>query len=293
MKQIVILSGKGGTGKTSISASLAHLASTAGISTVLVDADVDAANLELLLSPKIQEKNEFISGKIAIIDSEKCIACGLCKQTCRFDAIIEDQGSYRVDPIGCEGCAACHHQCPVSAIRMETQMAGYWFLSDSRYGPLFHASLRPAQENSGKLVALVKQKAQSLAHDGHSPLVLVDGPPGIGCPAISAITGASFVLIIAESTISGVHDMGRALQMVQHFQIPAYVCINKADIYPQGTEWIEEYCRQHEITILAHIPFDANVTQAMLHGEPVTAYQPACLASQAINIIWQNLERML
>ena len=293
MKQVVILSGKGGTGKTSISASLAHLASTAEIPAVLVDADVDAANLELLLSPRILEEHEFIGGKVASIDPEACVACGLCEQVCRFDAILEDHGVYRVDSIGCEGCAACFYQCPSAAIKMESQVVGHWFLSDSRYGPLFHATLRPAQENSGKLVALVKQKAHSLALDEKYPLVLVDGPPGIGCPAISAITGASFTLIIAESTMSGLHDMERAIQMVQHFGIPIFVCINKADIYPEGTNHIEEYCQQQNIAILARIPFDANVTHAMLNREPVTAFCPDCPASQAIVAVWHSLENMI
>ncbi|MGV8026229.1 MAG: ATP-binding protein [Anaerolineaceae bacterium] len=293
MKQVVILSGKGGTGKTSISASLAHLASTAEIPAVLVDTDVDAANLELLLSPRILEEHEFIGGKVASIDPEACVACGLCEQVCRFDAILEDQGVYHVDSIGCEGCAACFYQCPSAAIKMESQVVGHWFLSDSRYGPLFHAALRPAQENSGKLVALVKQKAHSLALDEKYPLVLVDGPPGIGCPAISAITGASFTLIIAESTLSGVHDMERAVQMVQHFGIPIFVCINKADIYPEGTNHIEEYCQQQNIAILARIPFDTNVTHAMLKREPVTAFCPDCPASQAIVAVWHSLENMI
>lgn len=293
MKQVVILSGKGGTGKTSISASLAHLASVAEIPVVLVDADVDAANLELLLSPTIVEEHEFIGGKVASIDPEACVACGLCEQVCRFDAILEDQSAYRVDPIGCEGCAACFYQCPSSAIKMESQVAGHWFYSDSRYGPLFHAALRPAQENSGKLVALVKQKANSLALERRYPLVLVDGPPGIGCPAISAITGASFTLIIAESTMSGVHDMERAVQMVQHFEIPIFVCINKADIYPEGTKHIEEYCQQQDIAILSHIPYDTNVTQAILNRKSVTAFCSDCPASQAIINVWQSLENIL
>lgn len=293
MKQVVILSGKGGTGKTSISASLAHLAFTAAIPAVLADADVDAANLELLLSPRVLEEHEFVGGKVASIDPELCIACGLCKQACRFDAILEDQGAYRVDPIGCEGCTACFYQCPTAAIKMEPQVAGHWFHSESRYGPLFHAVLRPAQENSGKLVALVKQKAHLLALDEKYPLVLVDGPPGIGCPAISAVTDASLTLIIAEPTMSGVHDMERAVQMAQHFNIPMVVCINKSDIFLEGAALIEEYCQQQNITVLTRIPFDANVTKAMVYGEPVTVFCPDSPASRSILELWQKLVNII
>ncbi len=168
----------------------------------------------------------------------------MCEQVCRFDAIALKQGDYQVDPIACDGCAACVHQCPANAIKMELQLAGYWFRSDSRYGPLFHAELRPAQENSGKLVTLVKQQARLLAMDEQYPIIIVDGPPGIGCPVISAVSGANMAIVIAEPTISGVHDMERALEMTRHFHVPAVVCINKADIFLDGAAQIEEYCQK-------------------------------------------------
>jgi len=289
MKQLVILSGKGGTGKTSITASFAHLAHTQSVRAVLADADVDAANLELVLSPHVLEEHDFIGGKLAWIDPQKCEGCGLCEQVCRFDAIAFHADKYQVDPIACDGCAACVHQCPTSAIRMEPQLAGHWFRSKSHYGPLFHAALRPAQENSGKLVTLVKQQARLLAMDEQYPLIIVDGPPGIGCPVISAVSGADMALIVTEPTVAGVHDMERALQMTRHFNIPSAVCINKSDIFWEGAVQIKAYCLDQKIEVLGQIPFDSNVTEAMVNGEPVTAYRPASPASWEINALWQNL----
>ncbi len=289
MKQLVILSGKGGTGKTSITASFAHLAHTVSVRAVLADADVDAANLELVLSPHVLEEHDFIGGKIAWIDPQKCEGCGLCKQVCRFDAIAVQEDKYQVDPIACDGCAACVHQCPTSAIRMEPQLAGHWFRSESHYGPLFHAALRPAQENSGKLVTMVKQQARLLAMDGKYPLIIVDGPPGIGCPVISAVSGASMALIVTEPTVAGVHDMERALQMTRHFNIPSAVCINKCDIFGEGAAQIKAYCLDQKIAVIGQIPFDPNVTKAMVNGEPVTAYRTASPASMEINGLWKNL----
>jgi len=293
MKQFVILSGKGGTGKTSIAAAFAHLAHSDSIRAVLADADVDAANLELVLSPHVLEQHEFMGGNVAWIDPEKCESCGLCEQVCRFDAIALKQGDYQVDPIACDGCAACVHQCPANAIKMELQLAGYWFRSDSRYGPLFHAELRPAQENSGKLVTLVKQQARLLAMDEQYPLIIVDGPPGIGCPVISAVSGANMAIVIAEPTISGVHDMERALEMTRHFHVPAVVCINKADIFLDGAAQIEEYCQKQNVEVMGRIPFDSTVTEAMVRGESVTAFRPMSPASISIRQIWQNIVKML
>lgn len=293
MKQFVILSGKGGTGKTSIAAAFAHLAHSDSIRAVLADADVDAANLELVLSPHVLEQHEFMGGNVAWIDPEKCESCGLCEQVCRFDAIALKQGDYQVDPIACDGCAACVHQCHVNAIKMELQLAGYWFRSDSRYGPLFHAELRPAQENSGKLVTLVKQQARLLAMDEQYPIIIVDGPPGIGCPVISAVSGANMAIVIAEPTISGVHDMERALEMTRHFHVPAVVCINKADIFLDGAAQIEEYCQKQNVEVMGRIPFDSTVTEAMVRGESVTAFRPMSPASISIRQIWQNIVKML
>lgn len=295
MKQFVILSGKGGTGKTSIAAAFAHLLSleNAPFRVVLADADVDASNLELVLSPTIISREDFWGGQIAVIDADTCLGCGTCEEVCRFDAVYKDENIYRVDPIACEGCAACVYQCPEESITMREQIVGQWFRSDSRYGPLFHAALRPAQENSGKLVTLVKQQARLLALDEGYDLVLVDGPPGIGCPVISATSGASLALIVAEPTTAGIHDMRRVLETTAHFSVPALVCINKADIYPKGAAEIEEFCHEQGIQVVGKIPFDPAVTESMVQGQPVTAYRPAAPASLALSDIWAEVASKL
>ncbi|MEW6242309.1 MAG: ATP-binding protein [Chloroflexota bacterium] len=274
MKQLVILSGKGGTGKTSVTAAFAHLASQNGLAgkVILADADVDAANLELVLQPRLLEQQDFKGGKVAVIDQEACASCGDCEAVCRFDAIHCADGLYQVDPIACDGCAACVYQCPTQSISMREQIAGKFYFSESRYGPLYHANLFPGQENSGKLVTLVKQRARLQAMDENRELVTVDGPPGIGCPVISAVSGASLALIVAEPTVSGVHDMRRILQTVQHFGVRALVCINKADIYPAGAQEIESFCAGNGIETVGRIPFDLMVSRAMVAGEAVTAF---------------------
>jgi MinD superfamily P-loop ATPase len=307
MRQLVILSGKGGTGKTSVAAAFAHLAAEGDppVRAVLADADVDAANLQLVLDPRPLETNEFIGGAVAVIDPALCQDCGKCYEVCRFDAVhpplpMSGEGGRggqgaadSIDPIACEGCAACVYQCPEAAIHMELQVAGRWFRSDSRYGPLFHAALRPAQENSGKLVTLVKQQARLLALDEGYEAVIVDGPPGIGCPVISAASGADLALIVAEPTAAGIHDMDRVLATTAHFRVPTLVCINKADIYPDGAAQIEAYCRSAGIRVIGHIPFDGEVTEAMVNGEPVTAYRPDAPASLALAAVWRALRASL
>jgi MinD superfamily P-loop ATPase len=295
MNQFVILSGKGGTGKTSVAAAFAHLASVNGLNgkVVLADADVDAANFELVLEPEIDESHEFMGGKVAVIDQQQCNYCGFCMSFCRFDAIYTDNGGFVVDPIACEGCGACMHQCLSDAIRLEEQNAGQWFRSDSRYGPLFHAALRPAQENSGKLVTMVRQQARLLAMDESYPLVLIDGPPGIGCPVISAVSGADMAMIVAEPTAAGVHDMQRVLETTDHFGVQAIVCINKADIYPEGAAEIASFCKENDIEVIGEVPFDAVVTEAMLQGQSVTAYRPDSPASQALSAIWAKVTALL
>jgi len=295
MKQFVILSGKGGAGKTSLTAALAHLAATDPdpVSLVIIDADVDAANLELVLAPNVLYQEEFWGGQIATIDAETCEQCGICKQVCRFDAIFEYDGGYSIDPIACEGCATCFFQCPSGAVTMSDQRAGTWFHSESRFGPLIHAALQPAQENSGKLIAKIRQHARTLAVEGGYDLILIDGPPGIGCPVISAVTGADLALIVAEPSMAGMHDMRRALQTTKHFGIQSLVCVNKSDLYPKGTAEIETYCCEHQVEMVGQIPFDAAITMAMMQGEPVTRYRPDASASHAISTVWDCVKEVL
>ena len=297
MKQLVILSGKGGTGKTSVAAALAHLASNE-IPIVMADADVDAANLELILDPSRLEEHLFESGLLAVIDSEKCSLCGRCAEVCRYDAIVREAAGtedevYRVDPLACEGCAACVTQCPESAIHSEEQQAGLWFRSDTRFGPLFHAHLFAAQENSGKLVTLVKQHGRLLALDEDRQLLIVDGPPGIGCPVISASSGADMALLVVEPTVSGIHDLERVLGTVNHFGVPALVCINKADLSPEFTESIEVFCDSQGIDVVGKLPFDTVVTEAMVQGQPVTVYQPEGAIAVELEGVWQRVWQRL
>ncbi len=299
IQQLVILSGKGGTGKTSVAAAFAHLAHAGPqpMQAVLADADVDAANLELVLQPDRLAEHDFLGGQVAVIDETRCQRCGICEQVCRFEAILppnpEAGPAYRVDPIACDGCAACVYQCPEQAVHMEAQLAGAWFQSQSRYGPLFHAALRPAQENSGKLVTLVKQQARLLGLDSGAPLLIVDGPPGTGCPVIAAASGANLALIVAEPTVAGVHDMERVVRLAQHFRLRTLVCNNKADIYPQGAAQIADFCARQGIELAGRIPFDETVTKAMVQGEPVTAYLPQAPASRAIVEIWKRVVEIL
>jgi MinD superfamily P-loop ATPase len=281
LKQLVILSGKGGTGKTSVAAALAHLASGEN-RIVLADADVDAANLELVLEPTKLEEHTFLGGQVAVIDPDLCGLCGRCDQVCRFDAVIPGDDTYCVDPLACEGCAACVTQCPEEAIHAEEQQAGLWFRSDTRFGPLFHAHLFAAQENSGKLVTLVKQHGRLLALEEGRKLLIVDGPPGIGCPVISASAGADLALLVVEPTVSGIHDLERALGTVNHFGVPALVCINKADLSPAHSATIEAYCASEGIEVVGKLPYDTTVTEAMVQGQPVTAYQPEGVMASAM-----------
>jgi len=268
MKQLVILSGKGGTGKTTVTAALAHLAAQ-DYRVVLADADVDAANLGLVLAPVAAETHDFTGGRIAVVDPAVCVACGRCTEVCRFDAVWAG-GTYRVDPLACEGCAACVYECPTGAIAMQPQRAGQWFVAATRYGPLYHAHLFAGQENSGKLVTLVKQMARLRGFDDEADLLLVDGPPGIGCPVIAALSGADLALIVTEPTVSGAHDLERALRLTTHFNIPAAVLLNKADLSPVQAEAIAAYCVVNAIPLVGRLPYDPVVTEAMVRGEPVT-----------------------
>jgi MinD superfamily P-loop ATPase len=285
MKELVIISGKGGTGKTTFTASFAALAKEA----VLADCDVDAADLHLVLHPDIKHQEDFISGKTAVIHQERCTQCGLCQEVCRFEAI---DTTPRVSPFACEGCGVCARVCPVEAIEMQDNNCGAWYISETHYGPMVHAALGPAEENSGKLVAVVRQQAKQLAQEQQKSLILIDGPPGIGCAVISSITGASMVLIVTEPTLSGVHDLQRVSDLAAHFQIPVCVCVNKYDINPQMTEEIKDYCTKRQLTFVGQVPYDQTVVDALVHQQPVVTYSDGTLAEQMTNI-WRQVEQQL
>jgi MinD superfamily P-loop ATPase len=284
MKEIVVLSGKGGTGKTSIVASLASLAQ----SKVLADCDVDAADLHLLLKPKVKEEKEFWSGRVAFIDEEECTECGLCQELCCFGAIKD----FKVDPISCEGCGFCYHACPVNAITMKDSMSGHSFISETKYGYLCHARLGIAQENSGKLVALVRQNAKLIAGRENLDYIITDGPPGIGCPVISSLSGTSLALLVTEPTLSGIHDLERVIGVCRHFGVPALVCINKYDLNEENTYRIESYCANEGIEVAARIPYDNVMTEAIVQGLPVVEYSNNKVTQQ-IKELWQIISAQL
>jgi MinD superfamily P-loop ATPase len=284
MKEIIILSGKGGTGKTSIVGSFAALAE----SKVMVDCDVDAADLHLLLHPTMREKNDFMGGKTAVIDEDKCLHCGLCQKVCRFNAIKD----LHIDPVSCEGCGFCKNVCPNGSITMKENTAGQYFVSDTEYGTLVHARLGIAQENSGKLVALVRQKARALAENQGVEYIICDGPPGIGCPVISSLSGANMALLVTEPTLSGIHDLERILGVCRHFNVPAVVCINKFNINKDNRRQIETYCQDQGTDIVARIPYDKAVTDAMIQGLPIIKYSNGKVSHQ-IKLLWKYITNRL
>jgi len=282
MKEIVIISGKGGTGKTSLTAAFAYLAQNE----VLADCDVDAPDLHILAHPEIIQQEEFRGGIKARIDAEECSQCRACIEACRFGAISDELD---VNRFACEGCAVCSHVCPESAIVLEEAVNGRWFISETRFGPMVHASLFPGEENSGRLVALVRNQAKVLARQRQSRLILVDGAPGVGCSVISSVTGADHVVIVTEPTLSGLHDMKRALKLLQGFRIPASVIVNKADINSDVTGKIEKEARHDGASMLGRIPYDPEVIKAMVQRRSVVE-QTNGPASTSIRRIWERLE---
>lgn len=284
MKELVIISGKGGTGKTSVTSSFAALAKK----TVLADCDVDAADLHLILNPKISHRHDFYSGHEAIIRSADCTACGLCQTLCRFDAIQEPDGTFKIDSASCEGCGVCVEFCPAKAIDFPDRLCGEWFQSQTRFGTLLHARLGIGAENSGKLVSTVRGQAKQFAQAIQADWILVDGPPGTGCPVIAAITGADAILAVTEPTLSGKHDLLRVLELARHFKIPAFVCINKWDINPEMTGQIEEAATQTGTTVLARIPYDKSITTAQINGQSIVELNDGA-ASQSIQTLWKDL----
>ncbi len=290
LREIVIISGKGGTGKTSVTASLAALAG----SVVLADCDVDAADLQLVLDPVNRPGIPFSSGHEAVIRPEHCSGCGTCAAVCRFEAVRQPDptgGTQNpiIDPVACEGCGVCVHFCPAGAIDFPERRCGEWFIADTRFGPLVHARLDIAAENSGKLVSLVRRAARRLATEQGAELILVDGPPGIGCPVIASITGADQVLVVTEPTLSGVHDLDRVLALTRHFGIPAAVCINKWDLNRELTGRIETAARQAGARVVGRIRYDGAVTRAQIAARAVVETDAPAAAD--IRLIWSELNQ--
>jgi MinD superfamily P-loop ATPase len=285
MKELVVISGKGGTGKTTLLGSFAALAGRS----VLADCDVDAPDLYLLLHPDIHHQEEFRAGQVAVLDENRCTRCGRCREVCRFGAIISD---FKVITLNCEGCGACRVICPAEAVKLQERVAGDWFRGQTKYGPMVYARLRPAEENSGKLVALVRKEARALAGQQGLGLLLTDGPPGIGCPVIASLGNADLALIVTEPTPSGVHDLERALALCRHFRVPAMVCVNKFDLNPELEQEVRDFCVRSEIAVTDSIPFDESVSRAIQQGVPLVEFDRGA-ASRAAAIVWEQTRRYL
>lgn len=286
MRELVVVSGKGGTGKTSMIAAFASLAENK----VLCDADVDAADLHLVTAPENRNRHDFQAGNRAFIDPYQCTSCGLCRDLCRWEAISED---FVIDDIACEGCGVCVYFCPENAIEFPQKACGEWYLSDTRFGPMVHARLGIAEENSGKLVTLVRHEGKKLAEEQGLDLILTDGPPGLGCPVIASLGGASSVLIVTEPTLSGRHDMERVAELADHFGVPAMICVNKFDLNEETTHAIEEYAKEKGLNFLGRVPFDPTFTKAMVQGLTIFEYDGNSDAAHAVRKIWLNIERLL
>jgi MinD superfamily P-loop ATPase len=295
MKELVVISGKGGTGKTSIVASFAALAKNA----VLADCDVDAADLHLLLDPDIKQTHDFSGGKLASVVTEKCIGCGRCRDVCNFDAVQFDgpgndifEKTYTVDPLSCEGCGVCVHFCPVDAIEFEDAVNGQWYVSETRFGSMVHARLGIAQENSGKLVSLIRKEAKKIAAQRDSDLIIVDGPPGIGCPVIASITGADLVVAVTEPTLSGRHDIGRVAELTRHFGIPTVICVNKCDVNMELAVEIHNTAQKWNLRTLGDVPYDPAVTMAQVAGKSIIEYSNGSLRG-CLMALWESVLEML
>lgn len=282
MKQIVVISGKGGTGKTVLTASFASLAKNK----VIVDCDVDAADLHLLLHPEIRERHEFRSGLTAQINSDLCEQCGECISVCRFNAISDN---FIIDQITCEGCSICSYICPKSAIVIKENIAGEWYISDTKYGPFVHAKLGIAEGNSGKLVSLIKRSAIEIAERKNMDYIIIDGSPGIGCPVFASIANVDLALIVTEPTLSGIHDMIRVAQVTKHFKVSTKVVINKFDINNENTEEIKKICHEEDLEVVAQLPFSEKVNESIVQGSPIVEFCKNGIVKE-IYSLWEKIK---
>ena len=282
IREIVIVSGKGGTGKTSLTAAFAALAKNS----ILCDADVDAADLHLLMQPEVKEQTDFMGGSKAVIDPDLCTGCGTCRTLCRFDAISD---RYEVDPIRCEGCGVCVDFCPEQAIGFPVQRCGEWYVSATRFGPMVHARLGIAEENSGRLVSLIRTETKKRAEERGLDLILTDGPPGIGCPVIAAIGGATALVIVVEPTVSGIHDMERVVDLAAHFKVPGMVIVNKFDLNVKMTETIEKLAVKRNIVVLGRVPCDPVFTHSMVQGQNLFEYGEETPTRRVVRDIWAKI----
>jgi MinD superfamily P-loop ATPase len=284
LKQITIVSGKGGTGKTTTVASFAAL----GHDKVIADCDVDASNLYLLMHPEDTDSGEFTGAKVAVRDEDKCTRCGACEERCRFHAITVDE----VDELACEGCGLCVVVCPVNALKLEPVVVGTWYTGTSAYGPMAHARLLPAAESSGRLVTLVRQKAEDLAYQHDLPLIIIDGPPGLGCTTTAALTDTNLAVVVTEPSLSGIHDMERQIQLIDHFGLTSAVIINKFDINQANTQHLRTWCNMRSLPILGEIPWDPQVTDALAAKKPLVEHNDGP-AAQAMRAAWERTAEMI
>lgn len=290
MKEIVVISGKGGTGKTSITASFAVLA---GTSVVVADCDVDAADMHLLMQPRVDVTEDFYSGQITNINQSQCTRCGKCINICRFDAISLRNKQYIIDPLSCEGCGYCARICPTKAIVNRERLAGQWYISNIKTGSLMvHAKLGIGADNSGKLVAKVKDEAKEIALEERREIVLIDGPPGVGCPVLSSLSGSNYVVLVTEPTVSGLHDLKRVYDLVKKFRIKAGCIINKADVNPAKTAEIKQFLTRENIAHISDLPYDENFTKAMTQGKTIVEFDNGQL-KDTLTDSWNKIKQLV
>ena len=288
MKELVVISGKGGTGKSSLTLAFASLTQ----SKVIADCDVDAADLHLVLKPQVRVENDFFGGNKVEIDQDNCKGCGKCEKYCNFQAINNRDGIYTIDPLKCEGCGVCAWFCFHGAVKTEPKVAGKWFISDIDGGILVHAALGVKEDNSGKLVSKVREIAKQEAIKNNKDIIIVDGSPGIGCPVIASITGANLILVVTEPTVSGIHDLQRAAELVQHFGMSCLVCINKYNLNEDQVKVIENFCAKKNIEIVGRVPYDLNFTKAQIAGKSLIDYQEGETVA-IIKKMWETIQKKL